>query len=146
MDKASQAFETMSAHRMNCAQSVLTVYCEELGLDRFSAIKIATGFGGGMARTGKTCGAVTGAYMVLGLAQKLSPENPREGLEKTYALVREFNKRFEAKHTSLVCKDLLSIDLNTPEGLVSARDNKVFTTVCPVFVSDAVKILETLLH
>jgi C_GCAxxG_C_C family probable redox protein len=131
---------------MNCAQSVLTVFCEDLGLDRISALKIATGFGGGMARSGRTCGAATGAYMVLGLTQRLTPENPRESLEKTYALIREFNKQFEAAHGSLTCRDLLSIDLNTPEGLISAREKKVFTTVCPVFVSDAVKILDSLLH
>ena len=99
-----------------------------------------------MGRTGKTCGAVTGAYMVLGLAQKMSSDSPRESLEKTYALVREFNRRFEALHGSLMCKELIGYDLSTPEGLVEARDKKIFTSVCPDFVRDSVRTLEMLLQ
>ena len=144
MDKVVQAFETMTAHRMNCAQTVLTVFCEDLGLDNKTALKVAMGFGGGMARSGKTCGAATGAYMVLGLAQQMSLENPREGIDKTYELQRKFNQKFESIHGSLICKDLIGYDLNTPEGLAEARAVKVFTSVCPRFVADSVKILEVI--
>ena len=49
----------------NCAQAMLGAYAEELGLDRAQALKVATGFGGGMGRMGGTCGVITGAYMVL---------------------------------------------------------------------------------
>ncbi|MCX6003438.1 MAG: C-GCAxxG-C-C family protein, partial [Chloroflexi bacterium] len=58
----------MVEHHVNCAQSVLSVFCEELRLDRNLALRIAMGFGVGMRRTGKTCGSVIGAYMVLGLS------------------------------------------------------------------------------
>jgi len=135
----------MREHRMNCSQIVLTVFCEDFGLDRKTALQIAMGFGGGMARTGKTCGAVTGSYMVLGLAQQISPDNPRASLENTYALMREFNRRFMVLHGSLLCKTLLGRDLNTTKGLAETRDKNLFTTVCPDFVGDAAKILETLL-
>ena len=77
----------MVEHRMNCAQSVLSVFCQEFKLDRNQALRIAMGFGGGMGRTGKTCGAVTGAYMVLGLSQRLNENNARESIERTYKLV-----------------------------------------------------------
>ena len=146
MDRAGDAYTLMAAHRMNCAQVVLSTYCDKFGLERSLALKLAQGFGGGMGRTGKTCGAVTGAYMVLGLAQKMSSDSPRESLEKTYALVREFNRRFEALHGSLTCKELIGYDLSTPEGLVEARDKKVFTSVCPDFVRDSVRTLEMLLQ
>ena len=49
----------------NCAQSVLYSYADELGLPDDLAMKIATGFGGGMGRTQEVCGAVTGALMVI---------------------------------------------------------------------------------
>ena len=45
----------------NCSQAVLDHYCEQLGLDRKTAFKIAAGFGNGM-RMGKVCGAVTVAW------------------------------------------------------------------------------------
>lgn len=130
---------------MNCSQILLSVFSEAYGLDRKTALQIAMGFGGGMARTGKTCGAVTGAYMVLGLAHPLSIENPRANLEKTYALIREFNRQFKKQHGSLLCKTILGVDLNTPAGLSAAREKNLFTTVCPVFVGDAARILEELL-
>ncbi|HSW58528.1 MAG TPA: C-GCAxxG-C-C family (seleno)protein, partial [Dehalococcoidales bacterium] len=59
---------------MNCAQSVLLAFCEELGLDRATALRLTMGFGGGMGHTGGTCGAVVGAYLIFGLQQELKPE------------------------------------------------------------------------
>ena len=51
----------------NCSQAVLSTYAQDFGLDREAALKLAAGFGGGMGRMAGTCGAVTGAFMVLGL-------------------------------------------------------------------------------
>ena len=47
MKKAQSAVEHFKT--MNCAQSVLMSYTDELNLDEITAIKIASGFGGGMA-------------------------------------------------------------------------------------------------
>ena len=146
MDRANDAYILMSAGRMNCSQAVLTAYGEQFGLERSLALKLAQGFGGGMGRMGGTCGAVTGAYMVLGLAQKMWDENPRQSLDRTYELVREFNQRFKALHGSVICKELISYDLSTSEGLAEARNKKIFTTICPDFVSDSVKILEAMIQ
>ena len=146
MDRASDAHALMSAGRMNCSQSVLTAYCEQFGLERRLALKLAQGFGGGMGRMGGMCGAVTGAYMVLGLAQKMSDDNPLQSLDRTYELVREFTQRFKALHGSVICKELISYDLSTPEGLAEARNKKILTTVCPDFVSDSVKILGVMIQ
>ena len=52
---------------LDCAQALVSTYGPELGLDRETAIKVADAFTGGIGRTGETCGAVTGALMVLGL-------------------------------------------------------------------------------
>ena len=51
----------------SCSQSVLAAFAPELGLDADAALRVSAAFGGGMGRTGGTCGAVTGALMVLGL-------------------------------------------------------------------------------
>jgi len=55
----------MHAHRVNCAQTVVSVFAGQMGLDLDTAVRVAMAFGGGMGRGGNTCGAVTGAYMVL---------------------------------------------------------------------------------
>lgn len=62
MKKSQIAIENFKT--LNCAQSVLLSYSADFNMDEMTALKIASGFGRGMAM-GKTCGAVTGAYMVL---------------------------------------------------------------------------------
>jgi C_GCAxxG_C_C family probable redox protein len=144
-DRVSQAYENMVNRRMNCSQSVFSAFADNLGLEKGLALRIAQGFGGGMAHTGQTCGAVTGAYMALGLAQQFTTDNARENIDKTYALIAEFNRKFKALHGSLNCTGLLGYDLSIPEKMAAAREQKVFITRCPVFVRDAVKIVESLL-
>jgi C_GCAxxG_C_C family probable redox protein len=140
--RSEQARLNMVESRMNCAQSVLTAFSDELGLDKANALKLARGFGGGMGRSGKTCGAVTGAYMVIGLAESKAA---REGVEAVYARVREFNERFIGLHGSTSCTELLNCDLSDPEELARARSEGIFASVCPCFVKDAVEILEKML-
>jgi C_GCAxxG_C_C family probable redox protein len=61
--------KTIDAFRkgFNCSQAVLSSFSPDLGLEKETALKIACGFGAGMAKLQETCGAVTGAVMVLGL-------------------------------------------------------------------------------
>lgn len=63
----SEAATTRFSEGMNCAQAIFTSFAEQIGLDAESALKISTAFGGGIAQTGATCGAVTGALMVISL-------------------------------------------------------------------------------
>jgi C_GCAxxG_C_C family probable redox protein len=134
----------MRAHQLNCAQSVVSVFCEDFGLEHTLGLKVAVGFGGGMARGGRTCGAVTGAYMVLGLSQRVNEDNPRESLERVYNLIHEFNRRFKEIHGSLICRELIKYDLSLPEQRAAAHEKAVFTTVCPDFVRDAVSVIEAI--
>jgi C_GCAxxG_C_C family probable redox protein len=145
MDKATEAYNLIATGRLNCAQAVLGSFAPELGLEGGLALRLTQGFGSGMGRSGNTCGAATGAFMVLGLAHKIDPANPRESLEKTYALVQEFSWRFVARHGTLVCRELINYDLSRPESLAAARQNQVFVTVCPNFVKSSVEIVEALL-
>ena len=71
IDIATDAF----ANGYNCAQAVILGYCQGLGLDADSAVKVAAGFGGGMRMAG-TCGALTGAFMAIGL--KYASTEPKD--------------------------------------------------------------------
>jgi C_GCAxxG_C_C family probable redox protein len=128
----------------SCSQAVVAAYAPFVGLDRETALKIASGFGGGMGRLAETCGAVTGTFMVLGLKYG-SATSDREAKEAVYTRVREFAERFKARHGSLLCRDLLGCDLNTPEGLALAQEKKLSSTVCPPYVETAAKILEEIM-
>jgi C_GCAxxG_C_C family probable redox protein len=107
-------------------------------------LRIACGFGGGM-RMAKTCGAVTGAFMVIGLKHGQARPEDKESKEKTYRLVTEFVKRFESRNGSVICKELLGCDISTPEGMKTAQARDLFSTLCPKMVLDAADILAEIL-
>ena len=140
--------ESASLHQKgcNCAQAVLAVFSADLGLDRETAIRVATGFGGGMGRLGNTCGAVTGAFMVLGLARGMRRAEDAAAKESTYALVREFAEKFREKHAALDCRELLGVDIGTAEGRQAAKERGLFTTLCNDLIRDAVMIVEKMLE
>lgn len=125
-----------------CSQAILEAFAPALGLERTLALKVAAGFGGGMGRTGGTCGAVTGAILVLGLRFGTTDLSDRTARETTYAKVAEFIREFEARHRTVVCRELLGCDIGTPQGLAEAREKGLFTTQCPHYVRDAAELLE----
>lgn len=129
----------------NCAQSVFSTLAPGLGLDEGTAAKTASAFGGGMARTGDTCGAVTGAFMVLGLQYGSSRPEDKERKEKSYEVARELARRFAERNGTTVCRDLLGCDIGTPDGYEQAKQRGLFDTVCVKLVKDAVEILEDML-
>ncbi len=131
-----------------CSQAVLSSYAKQYDLAPDLAMKISSAFGGGMARTASTCGAVTGAFMVIGL--KFGPvfdegKNDKLAKEKTYQVVNTFVRRFKELNRSIICKELLGADISTPEGLKAAEDNKLYDTACTGFIKYAIEILDELL-
>jgi len=126
----------------SCSQSVLSAFAPDLGLDADAALRVSAAFGGGMGRTGGTCGAVTGALMVLGLKYGATRADDKASKEQTYALAREFIAKFEARHGATACAELLGVNISTPEAHSAARDAGLFKTVCPGLVASAVAILQ----
>jgi len=136
-DKAVEFF----SNGYNCAQSVLGAFCEEAGLDLNTAFKIANGFGGGV-RCGEICGAVTGAIMAIGLKCGFYVEKDfkQKGYcnNKTY----EFMEKFRAENGSVICRDLLGIDIHSPDDFSTPEAREAIKTVCPKMVAIAVRLLE----
>ncbi|MFA5327720.1 MAG: C-GCAxxG-C-C family protein [Prolixibacteraceae bacterium] len=139
MKKSKSALENFKT--LNCAQSVLLGFSGDLNLDKITALKITAGFGGGMGMA-ETCGAITGAYMVLGLKIQEEGKSIQEIKTETKLAVRKFNELFVAKHGSLKCKELLGVDISTPEGSATANGNDLFNTVCSRLVKSSAEILE----
>jgi C_GCAxxG_C_C family probable redox protein len=130
---------------LSCSQAVLAAYADQFGLENEVALRIAAGFGGGMGRMAGTCGAVTGAYMLIGLKHGGTSGKDRQAKEKTVDAVREFANRFRGRNGSLVCRELLGCDLSTPEGFQLAKEQKLSVTVCPKLVKDAAEIIEEMI-
>ena len=130
----------------NCSQAVCSVFAPDFGVDPETAYRLACAFGGGLAGSGETCGAVTGALMVLGLKYGMTDFQNQQAKEKTYAVARSFLREFASRHQFTRCRDLLGCDIGTPEMRARAKEAGLFETLCPAFVRDAVQIVETLLE
>lgn len=128
-----------------CSQAILSTYGAQFGLDQELALKLASPFGAGMGSLGNTCGAVTGAFMVLGLKYGNSKVGDIKKKEKAYQITKEFVEKFKSRNGSIMCKELLDCDISTPEGRNKAFEDQLFIKVCPKVVQDSAEILEELL-
>ena len=123
----------------NCAQAIVAVYGDEFGLERENALKIGAPFGGGIANTGDTCGAVSGALMVIGL--RYGKVNPVGWFKraKLFRTSKSFMKRF-----STMCGSHKCIDLKCYYRM-NNHSNIKQKAYCAGIVEKAVTILEDLL-
>jgi C_GCAxxG_C_C family probable redox protein len=140
VDQAAAFFE----EGFSCSQSVLGAASERHGLPRATALRLADAFGGGMGALGRTCGAVTGALMVLGLARGRTRADDLDAKRATHEAVQRFVAEFERRHGSTECKVLLGCDIHTPELARAAREAGRFT-VCAGLVRSAAELLEEIL-
>jgi len=93
----------------------------------------------------EVCGAVTGAFMVIGLKAGNTEASDKNKKRETTGLVKEFCQQFRSRNESVICRDLLDCDISTPEGMKVAQKEKLFTSKCPKFVRDAAEIVEEIL-
>jgi C_GCAxxG_C_C family probable redox protein len=142
-NQVKQAVE-MFKEGYSCSQAVVAAYCDRFGLDKNTALKISSGLGGGIGRTGNVCGAVTGAILILGL--KFGSANPKDKNAKlaAYKKVQEFCEEFKTQSGSLICRELLGFDFMSAEGDLKSKQPGAFEH-CPGYVQIAAEILESML-
>jgi len=130
----------------NCAQAVLYAFCDELCFDQDTALKLACGFGAGMARRQEVCGAIAGGIITIGLKHGRGEGQDRAPTEETYRKVRELMWRFESKLGTCACRTLLmGCDLNTPAGQQYYKENDLMNKTCKCCVQTVVQTLEHIL-
>ena len=133
-DKAKELFK----QGYNCSQAVLGVFCEELGMDFDTAMKVASSFGGGMGRMREVCGTVSGMFMAAGLAFS-TPDNKAE----QYKIVQELAKRFKDKNGSIICRELLQgVETSTSPTPSERTETYYKKRPCVELVGDSVEIFE----
>lgn len=129
-----------------CSQSILMAFASRVGMEIPQAARIAAPFGAGMSRKGWTCGAVSGALMVIGLRFGHEQGTDLENKEKMYQKSQAFMAQFEEKHGTVVCRELLGHDLDQAGALEIIQEEGLFESRCPYFVRDAAEILLEILE
>ena len=140
MDKVKKA-EYYFNNGYSCAQSVLAAFCEELGLKKEMAFKLAKNFGAGCLFRGDMCGAISGALMIYGLRYGSANPNDDFSEEVVYRLSADHINKFEKLYNTVICKDLLGYHVGDPKDLETALVQNVFKLKCPNFVKDSATIL-----
>ncbi|MBQ2774748.1 MAG: C_GCAxxG_C_C family protein [Clostridia bacterium] len=127
----------------NCSQAVVGAFAEELGLDLQTALKIASPFGGGMGRMREVCGAVSGMFMVAGLAEGYCDPKDYEGKKELYAKIREMAEEFKSSEGSIICRELLE-GVETQGGPNPEKRTEQYykKRPCPELVARAAEIAE----
>ena len=129
----------------NCAQSVVSSFGPGLGISRELSLKLANGLGAGGNYNGKICGAVMGAFIILGLRYGTDSSDNIEARELLRSKLNAFSECFKKEFGSIECNDLLKTDVSKPENLQKLRDENVFHKFCTGVVSRAAEIVESII-
>lgn len=106
----------------NCAQAVIATYADLAGIDEETAMALGSAFGSGMGNMEGTCGALTGAAIVLGLVK-------RDKIQARKSIIKIMND-FQARNGATQCRMLKGVDT----GRVLRE--------CEDCVADAAELLE----
>ena len=114
-DHAKEALELFKSG-FHCSQAILAAFSEDFGLIRETALKISCPFGGGLGGYGRTCGALTGAMMVVGLKYGTFNPTDLEAKKISREKTRELIQTFEKIHGSSICNVLVGFDRSNLSG------------------------------
>ncbi len=133
----------------NCAQSVFAAYSDLYGIDMGTALKIASSFGAGMGRMREVCGAVSGMFMLAGLATGTDDPRNTEGKKRNYDMVQRLAAEYKKTNGSIICRELLGAARNAEAGTGTTPEPRTEEYYkkrpCICLVEDAADIIERVL-
>lgn len=132
----------------NCAQSVFAAFAEDYGIDRDTALKLSSSFGGGIGRMREVCGAFSGMCMVAGLETGAVDGHDRKTKADNYAAVQKLAEEFKAMSGgSIICKELLGLEKPEHSPVPETRTAAYYRKrPCVELVTHAVEIMEEYLN
>lgn len=129
MDSRKELAVERKRNGFNCAQAVACTYCDFAGVDANTMAAITQTLGTGIGGTLEgTCGAVSGACVLLGMANK---DTGRPAAMKD---AKTIVKRFKERNQTVTCKTLKGIETGT------------VLRSCEDCVRDAAEFLEEILE
>ena len=127
----------------NCAQSVFLTFAEDFGLDKETALKLSSSFGGGMGRLREVCGAVSSMFAIAGLKKGYISPDDDNAKTKHYEFIQYLAEKFKAKYGTYICRELLELPEGSDSPTPSKRTEEYYQTrPCEAFVKFAAEIIE----
>ena len=127
----------------NCSQSIVLAFADMLPVKEKDLLKMASSFGGGMGRLREVCGAVSGMFMVAGFLYGYDGPETGEVKADHYARIQELARRFEEEHGTIICREMLGLNVKHDVPVPEARTKEYYKKrPCPEIIGDAAEILE----
>ena len=127
----------------NCTQAVVLAFSELTGMDKDQLLKIASSFGGGMGRLREVCGAVSGMFIIAGLLYGYSTPERGQIKAEHYSRIQSLAKRFEDRFGSIVCRELLGMNVKHDLPIPSPRTDEFYKKrPCKEIIEYAAMILD----
>lgn len=126
---------------MNCNQAVLAAFGPDYGVSENICFNLGLGYGGGIGREGRACGACTGAYSVIGLWAATKSNDTVEQKNIAALKVQEYNRLFLKRHNHLDCKDLLGYSMAIPEEKAKITELNLHENICEGLIRSSAEIL-----
>ncbi len=147
MENKPQKAAKLFRQGYNCAQSVFCAFCDEVGLDFETALKLSSSFGGGMGRLREVCGTVSAMFLIAGLKYGYTESNNDEIKEEHYTRIQKLAKEFEKRHKTLICRELLGLDEKHDVPKPEKRTEEYYKTrPCEKFVASSAEIISNYLR
>jgi len=128
-ERARQLFLD-DANTYGCAETALLVLAEAFGLPDAADASAAMALNGGIAYSGATCGAITGAAMAVGRLAAARIADRREAKRVAREVTAELMAAFEAAFGATTCLALTGVDLRTEEGHRAFLDSGAWRDGC----------------
>ncbi len=91
----------------NCSQSVFASFSDITGIDEKSSLRMASSFGGGIARLRETCGACLGMCLAAGALFGYDNIESHDAKKEHYAKIQGLIKEFAERNGSYTCREIL---------------------------------------
>ncbi len=142
VEQAVQTFES----GYGCAQSVFATYADLFGIDRETALKLASPMGGGIGRMREVCGTVSAMALLAGLKEGNIDPSDEEGRERIYLLVRKMSDSFREENGTIICRELLGLEEREQSAKPGKRTEEYYASrPCSRLVRCAAKLVEEML-
>lgn len=118
------------ANTYGCAETTLIALQEQLSLPEAGDSSTAMALNGGIAYSGATCGAITGAALAVGRLAGLSLPDHAEAKREARNLVEGLLAAFSREFGSVNCRELTGYDFRDPGGHHDFIQSGIWRTAC----------------
>lgn len=104
----------------NCCESVVLAVCDYLEIDKEMPLKISTPFGSGMSKNSSNCGALSAAFIAMGM--KNGRSSNEESRDPSYIPADIIFNKFKKEHQSVSCGDITGLNMRDPEVMAQNKE------------------------